>query len=132
MKKEMNDDAPLLVHLKNWVQIGNAMFPKRDGQDYDNSFSSLCEYTGRRSLIFLMRDRVIEEGYGGENYKRGVVFDGTGYCDITLHIDFNEWRIHEGIYVSSAYKTADSPMNYAEHWGKMDLEGRQMLLKLRQ
>ena len=31
MKKEMNDDAPLLVQLKNWVQIGNAMFPKRDG-----------------------------------------------------------------------------------------------------
>jgi hypothetical protein len=116
------NDVPILLEVEDGFKIVGATFPKREGWDYDGSFSGRSEGTGRRRLVFVLRERVIENGYAGKNYKRGVVWTGKGYVDITYFLDTGIWTTHDGIFGSGGYKTACSSMDYVEMWEQKDLE----------
>jgi len=117
-------DVPFLVELQDGYKIGGATFPKRDGWDFENSFSARSEDTGRRRLVFVLREHLFEQGFKGENYKRGVVWAGRGYIDITWYVDTGVWHTHDGIFESGGYETPESPMSYVEKWDYCELTGR--------
>ena len=118
-------DVPILVEMKDSVKIGGATFPKRDGWDWEGSFSARSEASGRRRWVFLLRSRVIEDGYAGKNYRRGVVWFRKGYMDMTFYVDSGEWRTNDESILYGGYESACSPMKYVEKWEQMDLDRRQ-------
>lgn len=115
-------EAPILLEMKNSVKIGGATFPKRDGWDWDGSFSARSEGSGQRRWIFLLRRRVIADGYAGKNYRRGVVWTGQGYMDITFYVESGIWKTNDEVFHTCCYKSACSPMQYVEKWENKDLE----------
>ena len=118
-------EAPILRELEDSVEIGKATFPKRDGWDFEESFSARSDGSGDRRWIFVLRSLIIENGYAGKNYKRGVVWTGKGYMDITFFVATGIWRTNDDILKSGGYESACSPMSYVEKWEQTDLNRRQ-------